>query len=187
MEALADAGGELVDITAKANFRALGKRFGKPACRRSPRRSPPPTPAALARRAPRRRDGDGRASTARRSRSTADEVVVTETPRAGWAVAADAGATVALDLTITPELRRAGLARDAIRLIQEARKSSGLDVTDRIELRWSATSAEVAEALREHGAAVADEVLATSFAEGAVGADGRADEELGLTFALRKD
>jgi hypothetical protein len=42
---------------------------------------------------------------------------------------------VALDLDLTPELRRAGLARDAIRLIQEARKASGLDVADRIELR----------------------------------------------------
>ena len=39
---------------------------------------------------------------------------------------------MALDLEITPELRRAGLARDAIRLIQEARKNSGLDVADRI-------------------------------------------------------
>ncbi len=59
-------------------------------------------------------------------------------------MASDAGATVALDLELTPELRRAGLARDAIRLIQEARKNSGLDVADRIELRWPSTDAEVA-------------------------------------------
>ena len=67
-----------------------------------------------------------------------DEVIITETPREGWSVASDAGATVALDLEITPELRRAGLARDAIRLIQEARKNSGLDVADRIAVRWHA-------------------------------------------------
>ena len=54
-------------------------------------------------------------------------------------MASDSGATVALDLEITPELRRAGLARDAIRLIQEARKNSGLDVADRIALRWTST------------------------------------------------
>ena len=54
-----------------------------------------------------------------------DEVIVTETPREGWSVASDAGATVALDLEITPELRLAGLARDVIRLVQEARKTSG--------------------------------------------------------------
>ncbi|MER0247163.1 DUF5915 domain-containing protein, partial [Streptomyces sp. HSW2009] len=47
---------------------------------------------------------------------TPDEVIITETPREGWSVASDAGATVALDLEITPELRKAGLARDAIRL-----------------------------------------------------------------------
>jgi predicted RNA-binding Zn ribbon-like protein len=46
-----------------------------------------------------------------------DEVILTETPRPGWAVAGGAGATLALDLTITPELRRAGIARDAIRLL----------------------------------------------------------------------
>ena len=68
-----------------------------------------------------------------------DEVIITETPREGWSVASDSGATVALDLEITPELRLAGLARDAIRLIQEARKNSGLDVADRIALRWTST------------------------------------------------
>ncbi len=44
---------------------------------------------------------------------TADEVIVTETPKEGWAVATAGGETVALDLTITPELRLAGVARDA--------------------------------------------------------------------------
>ncbi len=115
----------------------------------------------------------------------ADELVVTETPRAGWAVATDGGETVALDLTVTPELRRAGLAREVVRLVQDARKASGLEVTDRIALTWSAASPEVAEAVREHADAVAGEVLATSFAEGPV-ADGRRDDELGLEFALAK-
>ena len=76
---------------------------------------------------------------------------------------------MALDLTITPELRRAGLAREAVRLIQDARKSSGLDVSDRISLSWTATDT-MAEALREHEALVADEVLATSITEGTAAA-----------------
>ena len=81
-----------------------------------------------------------------------EEVIITETPREGWSVASDSGATVALDLEITPELRLAGLARDAIRLIQEARKNSGLDVADRIAVRWSATDPATSEALTDHAA-----------------------------------
>jgi isoleucyl-tRNA synthetase len=123
--------------------------------------------------------GDGRVEL------SADELVVTETPRSGWAVAAGTGETVALDLTLTPQLRRAGLAREVVRLLQDARKASGLAVTDRIALTWSATG-EAADALREHGAAIAAEVLATSFGEGPVSGPGtRRDESLDLTFSLR--
>ena len=104
------------------------------ASRRWPRPSPRPTPprSRLALR-------EGTASVEVDGETVAlspDEVIITETPREGWAVASESGATVALDLEITPELRRAGLARDAIRLIQEARKNSGLDVADRIAVRW---------------------------------------------------
>src|SRR5690606_7306343 len=98
-----------------------------------------------------------------------DEVIITETPREGWSVASDAGATVALDLEITEELRRAGLARDAIRLIQEARKNSGLDVADRIALRWTAHDPATVAALEEHAGLIADEVLATDLARGEAG------------------
>ena len=118
---------------------------------------------------------------------TAEELVLTETPREGWAVSSDAGATVALDLTVTPELRRAGLARDVVRLVQESRKTGGLDVSDRIEVWWEAEG-EPAEALAEHGARVADEVLAVSFTRGRPTADvaPHADAELGLRWWLRQ-
>ena len=79
------------------------------------------------------------------------EVIVTQTPRAGWSVAADAGDTVALDLGITPELRREGLAREVIRLVQDARKADGLEVSDRITLCWQAADPELTAALAEHG------------------------------------
>ncbi len=198
VEALADldgagsgagAGGGLVDVRAKGNFRALGRRFGQ---------RTPIVAAAVAAADPRglaaALRGTGQATVEVDGEAvllTADEVVLTETPRQGWAVATDGGETVAVDLEVTPQLRLAGLARDVVRLLQEARKSAGLQVTDRIQVRWAAYG-EVAQALREHGEAVADEVLAVSFEEGSPAAEpGETpfvtghDAETGLNFALR--
>ncbi|MYV96694.1 isoleucine--tRNA ligase [Streptomyces sp. SID3343] len=186
--ALSEAGGDLVEYSAKGNFRALGKRFAK--------RTPIVAGAIAA--------TDAAAlSAALREHGTAivvvegedvevvaDEVIVTETPREGWTVASQSGATVALDLTITPELRLAGLARDAVRLIQEARKNSGLDVADRIFVWWSADeSEETTSALLAHGVQICDEVLATAFAQGAPEDEElpeHGDPVLGLRFWLRK-
>lgn len=72
--------------------------------------------------------------------------------------------TLALDITVTPELRKAGLAREIIRLVQTARKEAGFEVTDRIELSWTANG-ETAEALREHERELADAVLAVEITE----------------------
>ena len=80
-----------------------------------------------------------------------DEVIVSERPREGWSVVNEQGETVALDLELTPELVRAGVAREVVRLVQEARKNSGFDVSDRIALTWQADG-DTAAALREHGA-----------------------------------
>ena len=52
----------------------------------------------------------------------------------GWSVANEGTLTVALDLTITEELRLEGVARELIRSIQTLRKDSGLDITDRINV-----------------------------------------------------
>ncbi|MDT9681531.1 isoleucine--tRNA ligase [Streptomyces sp. TRM76323] len=186
LASLSEVGGSLVDTTAKANFRALGKRFGK-GVQDVAKAIAAADAAALSlalREGGATLDVNGETITL-----TPEEVIITETPREGWSVASDAGATVALDLEITPELRLAGLARDAIRLIQEARKNSGLDVADRIALRWSSTDAEVASALEEHAGLIAEEVLATDFARGE--GDGTfgepfTDEALSLVFRLRK-
>jgi isoleucyl-tRNA synthetase len=117
-----------------------------------------------------------------------DEVVVTRTPRQGWAFAQDAGVTVALDLAVTPELRRAGIARDVVRQLQEARKAAGLEISDRVVVRYEAADEETAAALAEHAAPIAEDVLATDFARGRL--PGRRievrDDELGLTLWLRR-
>jgi isoleucyl-tRNA synthetase len=95
-----------------------------------------------------------------------DEVDLTQEVLEGWGVASEGGATVALELERTPELVREGLARELIRVIQDARRAAGLAVTDRIVLRV-ATSGDVAEALRAHRDLIADETLATELVEGA--------------------
>jgi isoleucyl-tRNA synthetase len=187
LEDLASVGGSLVDTSAKANFRALGKRFGK-GVQEVAKAIAAADAAALS--AALRETGEAVVEVGgERVTVSPEEVFITETPREGWAVASEAGATVALDLHVTPELRLAGVARDAIRQIQEARKASGLEVTDRIALRWAATSPETASALREHAAVIADEVLASDLAEGFpewAEPQPFTDDTLALTFWLRK-
>jgi isoleucyl-tRNA synthetase len=114
-----------------------------------------------------------------------DEVIVSERPREGWSVVNEQGETVALDLELTPELLRAGLAREVVRLVQEARKGSGFDVSDRIALTWEATG-ETAAALREHGPLVADEVLAVEMHEGTPTGSVVHDADLALAFSVTR-
>jgi isoleucyl-tRNA synthetase len=175
--------GDLVDVTVKANFRALGKRFGKGV----QQVAAAVAAADAATLAGALKDGtavvvvDGAEVPL-----SQEEVIVTETPRTGWAVASAGGETVALDLEITAELRRAGLVRDVVRLVQEARKGTGLDVSDRIELWWAGTG-ELAEALQEGSLRLAEEVLAVSVVQGHPTADlaHHDDPDLGLRFWLR--
>jgi isoleucyl-tRNA synthetase len=82
----------------------------------------------------------------------------------GWGVAAEGGITVALDLEITPELRLEGLAREVVRLVQDARKTAGLDVADRIELGlWS--TGHIADAVRAHRDFIVGETLAVALTD----------------------
>jgi isoleucyl-tRNA synthetase len=154
--------GEVVDISVKPNFRTLGKQFG-PRTQQAAKAITATDHSQLARTL--KTDGqatvrlDGQDITV-----TLDDVTLTEVPRSGWAVSGQQEMTVALDTTITPELRKAGLAREAIRLVQTARKEADLDVTDRILLSWAAHG-ETADALREHERELADAVLAVEITE----------------------
>jgi len=70
------------------------------------------------------------------------------------------GAVLALDLEITPELRREGLMREVIRHIQNARKKAGLNVDNRILLGLETTDQELEKAISEHNDTIAKETLA---------------------------
>ena len=98
-----------------------------------------------------------------------EDVDLTQDVLEGWGVASDGGVTVALDLELTPELRREGIARELVRAIQDARKAAGLEVSDRIVVGIDAEG-PVREALRAHAATIAGETLAGEILETA-GAD----------------
>lgn len=63
-----------------------------------------------------------------------DVLLVTYAAKSGMHVAGDKGVVVSLDMTVTEELRREGLARDIVRRIQDARKQLGCEITDRISI-----------------------------------------------------
>ena len=77
----------------------------------------------------------------------------------------DNTAVVVLDTQVRPELEREGIARDFVRVIQQKRKDSGFDVSDRISVAYASDSDVVLQALSEYAAYVKEQVLATSFAQ----------------------
>lgn len=183
LEPLQSDTSELVDVTAKAQFRNLGRRFGK---------QTPTVAAAIAAADPTAlRDSIAVSGHARINvdgaeiEIHADDVVITEVPRTGWSVAAAAGQTVALDLQIDAELRLLGLARDVVRFIQQTRKELGLQVTDRIELQWRA-SGDTSLAIEAHRDEIAAEVLALSITSSSRMAPDATESELGLEVAIRR-
>ena len=80
-----------------------------------------------------------------------------------YTAALDAGAgLVVLDATLTPELEAEGWAKDRIRELQDLRKSSGLDVSDRITVKMAVPDTR-ADWARAHRDMIAKEILATGF------------------------
>ncbi|HEY2508091.1 MAG TPA: isoleucine--tRNA ligase [Streptosporangiaceae bacterium] len=195
IETLDTSGAELVSYLVRPNFRALGRRFGN-ATQPVAAAIAAADPAALA--ASLHQAGEASLEVAGEQIAIgSDDVIVTQIPVRGWAVATEGAETIALEVTITPELRREGLAREFIRLVQEARKNDGLDVTDRIALRWSAADPELSAALAEHKRLISAEVLAAELdpapdpgiggdTNGASGGGRHESPDLGLVFWVQR-
>ena len=89
-----------------------------------------------------------------------ETLLVDRNSREGLAVATEGGVTVALDLEVSDDLRREGLAREVINRVQGLRKDSGLELDDRIRLHLAAEG-ELEQAIVEHWELLAAEVLAS--------------------------
>ena len=143
----------------KPNYRSLGPRFGK---------HMPQVAAAVAaldagRVAEVLRDGGsvGLAVNGAEHELGADDLQMVLQPLEGYQVERAGTHAVALNLELTDELRREGLAREVVHAVQAARKSAGLNVEDRIALRLGGDD-DLLAAVRAHEGYVSAETLATS-------------------------
>ncbi|MFT5316616.1 MAG: isoleucyl-tRNA synthetase, partial [Candidatus Krumholzibacteriia bacterium] len=122
---------EVATLSAKANFRALGPRFGKQA----PAAAKVITAMTAEQVLELREHGRVNLTLADDSLEfTFEEVMVIEEGVAPFVASGNNGLIVALDTTLTPELKEEGLCRELINKIQNLRKKSGLEVSDRIKL-----------------------------------------------------
>ena len=174
---IADADGDLVDISIKANFKSLGAKFGKEV--------QDIAKAIAATNATEFVKGLRKTGSAKVGTWEIDlaDLVVTEVPKSGWMVASHDGESVALDLSLTPELIEAGNVREVIRFIQERRKSDGFEISDRIKVRWNAEQS-VISAITNAKSHISDEVLALEFERD--GSIATSESDLGIEVVLEK-
>ena len=93
------------------------------------------------------------------------EVTISLELAPGVAAAADRGVVAVLDTALSPELEAEGQAREVVRLIQDARKQAGFDVSDRIGVRYAASDC-VSEAIKKHAVYIRRETLAMRLERG---------------------
>ncbi|MEM6684433.1 MAG: class I tRNA ligase family protein, partial [Bacteroidota bacterium] len=130
IELLDDASGILVK-QIKPNFKVLGPKFGRDmkAAAAAIMQFGPEEIAVIEKTGSITVEINGKSSTL-----DITEVEITSQDIEGWLVANSGGITVALDVTITDELRKEGIARELVNRIQNARKDSGFEVTDKIHV-----------------------------------------------------
>lgn len=152
----ADAGSNILVKKVKPDFKKLGPRYGK-VMKALAAAIQAMTQAEIA---TFERDGsftfpiDGNACTV-----LTDDVEIISEDIPGWLVANEGRLTIALDITVTDELRREGLARELVNRLQNLRKSSGLEITDHIRVTL-APAKEMEGVLETYGDYIRRQVLA---------------------------
>ncbi len=144
----------------KANFKTLGPRFGKLM------KELGNIIAALSQKDIASFEANGKYSMKIGDQQvdlTLDDVEIISEDIPGWQVANDGKMTVALDITVTDDLRNEGIAREFVNRIQNIRKESGFDVTDKITVLIEDHDL-VREAIKRHAAYIGTQTLATKVA-----------------------
>ena len=91
----------------------------------------------------------------------AEDVEIFSEDIPGWTVANEGSLTVALDITVTDELKYEGVARELVKRIQNLRKESGFEITDRIDIQLE-HNPETDKAVAQYGEYISAQVLANS-------------------------
>ena len=154
IELLDDASGVLVK-QIKPNFKALGPRFGKDMNLISKEIQ------SLSAEQINELDAKGELSLVISGNSiilTSEDVEITSQDIPGWLVANANGITVALDITISEELKQEGIARELVNRIQNIRKDSGFEVTDKIKVQLQ-RNGELEEAINNNKDYIMSETL----------------------------
>jgi len=173
---LASSADTLVTLEAKPNFRSLGKKFGKS--------TPTAAQAVTAFTSDELRafeHGQPLAvSVGNESHMLdADDLVIVRRATGALTVKEEDGRFVAIDPTVTPELRREGMARELVSQLQRLRRDLGFSVSDRLRLRIDAPE-DARVAITEYNDWVANEILAREITFGALQVGQQAGHEVDL-------
>jgi isoleucyl-tRNA synthetase len=154
VEFIDDASG-ILKKRVKPNFKALGPRFGKEM------KDVAAAITALTESQLAQLEQQGTIDLPPFAIQLSDVEILTE-DIPGWLVASEGGLTVALDVTVTDELRREGIARDFVNRIQNLRKDLQFDVTDKITIEIGQTDALLIDAIEANRPYIQQEVQAVS-------------------------
>ncbi|MCI7379154.1 MAG: isoleucine--tRNA ligase [Bacteroidales bacterium] len=163
--------GQMLEKKVKCNFRVMGKKFGK-LMKAVASAVDALTQAEIA-----RLETEGTLALAVEGESIAVEradVEIVSEDIPGWVVANEGALTVALDIEVTDDLRREGLAREMVKRIQAYRKDNGFEITDHINIVMQAGDAAMCEAVEAFHEYICTQVLADSFTFAADVADATA-------------
>ena len=150
--------GKMLVKTVKCNFRVMGKKFGKMM------KAVADAVAAMSQTQIAELETNGQVTLNAAGEDALIElsdVDIMSQDIPGWSVANEGTVTVALDITVTPELKIEGNARKLIKQIQGLRKSQGFEITDRIKVQITETPETIA-VLDKFKDNIASQVLATS-------------------------
>ncbi|MDD3643529.1 MAG: DUF5915 domain-containing protein, partial [Candidatus Krumholzibacteria bacterium] len=164
----------IVSVEIKPDFARLGKRFGKrmKAAAAALEALSAADAAAMAASGRIAIEVDGRDESL-----SLEEVRIGRVTADGYEAEAEGDLTVILDTRLTPELRREGTARDLVNRIQNFRKESGFEVSDRIELSWRAPET-IARVIGDFSDHICSETLVETLREGEQDWDSRTSFEL---------